>query len=180
VSLHVFVYGTLRRGFPNHGILEDKIVRWAGVGATVQSFPLIVPHDRFCTNPGCRFVHRMGVLCDRPGEGVPVEGDLFEVEDSALAAMDRLENYDPGAPEASTYLRRTIEVRDPEGRTQEAECYFLADTAAFRALLDSGQAEMVPAYEIGMARGELKACCRTKPGHQGTHDVIEMPEPPSR
>jgi len=177
VSRFVFVYGTLRRGFPNHGVLEDKIQRWAGVATTAQAFPLIVPRARICTNPGCRFIHQMGVLCDRAGEGFQVEGDLFEVDASALAVMDRLENYDPGAPESSTYLRRAIEVRDPEGRRQEAECYFLADTARFRALVERGQADMVRAYELAMAQGELKACCKGNPEHAGPHDIIALPPP---
>jgi len=179
MSRFIFVYGTLRRGFPNHATLEDHVIRWVGECTTVRAFPLIVPRARICTNPGCRFIHRMGVLCEWPGEGFPVQGDLFEIDESALAAIDRLENYDPDAVEASTYSRRAIEVRDPEGRTRQAECYFLADAERFRALVESGQADMVRAYEPSMAQGELKACCKTSRGHDGPHDVIELPAPPA-
>lgn len=179
MSVCVFVYGTLRRGFPNHDVLKGLRARWLGVARTAQALPLVVPRERICTNPGCRFIHQMGVLCDRPGEGQRVEGDLFEVDDLALQSMDRLENYDPKNPGSSTYRRRSIEVEGPSGESRMAECYFAADASPYLALLESGKADAVPSYSLEMSRGELKACCRTDPGHDPPHHVIALPSQPA-
>jgi gamma-glutamylcyclotransferase (GGCT)/AIG2-like uncharacterized protein YtfP len=47
-----------------------------------------------------------------------VQGELYRIRDPrALAAMDRLEGYDPDRPEASHYVRRATELLEPTGRT---------------------------------------------------------------
>lgn len=106
----VFVYGTLKEGFPNfhanHG------VRVPGEFVTVHAYPLYVIGA--CHVPW---------LVDRAGEGHPVRGQVFEVDDAGLATMDELELVDqPG-----WYLRATIPVRRyPEdgGEPLRAFVYF--------------------------------------------------------
>ncbi len=90
----VFVYGTLKDGFPNFHV--NRGARVAGAFATVDAYPLYVIGA--CHVPW---------LVDRAGEGHPVLGQVFEVDDAGLAEMDALELVDqPG-----WYRRAGILVR---------------------------------------------------------------------
>ena len=91
----IFVYGTLKKGFPNH---ERYMIsaRFMGKYHTVEKYPLILFSNRYV--PG---------MLDRPGEGHHVEGELFEVNDEGLADMDLLE----GTQEPDGYRRQTIAVK---------------------------------------------------------------------
>jgi gamma-glutamylaminecyclotransferase len=83
----LFVYGTLKQGFFNHGINEGR--RVPGTFATVERFGLYLI--------GPRFLPWMVALegPDEPGEHV--QGELYEVDPPALARMDVLERVtDPG------------------------------------------------------------------------------------
>jgi gamma-glutamylaminecyclotransferase len=86
----VFVYGTLKRGFRNHRLLEGCAL--LGGGATVPtykmietSFPVIMP--------------------DRTGK--PVAGEIYTVDDETLARLDQLEK------EGRSYDRQLIDVTSP-------------------------------------------------------------------
>ena len=61
-SLHrIFVYGTLKRGQPNHHILIDPsngVAKWLGVARLVKKYPLVVAS---CYN--------VPFLLDKEGEG---------------------------------------------------------------------------------------------------------------
>jgi len=104
----VFVYGTLKRGFPNHDLLRRA--RAAGEARTRERFPLAVVGSWF-----------VPALLDRPGEGHCVRGELYAVDPPTLAALDELE----GVGEPDGYDRRRIEVeREPDGETLTAEVYF--------------------------------------------------------
>jgi gamma-glutamylaminecyclotransferase len=93
MSTLVFVFGTLKEGFPNFATNRGK--RRPGTFVTTQRFPLYMV--------GARFVPWMVNL---PGEGHQVAGQLFEVDDATLAAMDLLEGVD----EPDGYQRMEIEV----------------------------------------------------------------------
>ncbi len=77
----VFVYGTLKQGFPNHATNRGR--RVAGTATTVDPWPLYLVSER-----------SVPWLIDRKGGGVRVTGELYEVDDDALVAMDRLERID--------------------------------------------------------------------------------------
>lgn len=92
----LFVYGTLKEGFPNH---------WPGIGRrlggrfhTREPLPLVVVRL-----PG---EERAPWLVHRPGEGLRVHGQVFEVDDATLQALDAFE--EAGLP--TGYLRVEIEV----------------------------------------------------------------------
>ena len=74
----VFVYGTLKQGFPNFA--QNAGTRLPGHFVTTQPYPLYLVGERF--SPW---------LVNCPGEGEHVTGQVFEVDDAALAAMDTLE-----------------------------------------------------------------------------------------
>lgn len=96
----LFVFGTLKQGFCNHHVNRGRRVG--------GDFVTLRPHPLFIVGP-----RHLPWLLPRPGEGVPVRGQLFEVDDDALAEMDRLERID----EPDWYVRRPILVQ-PAGDSQ--------------------------------------------------------------
>ena len=74
----VFVFGTLKEGFPNFAINKGR--RLPGVFLTRDRYPFYLVGERH--SPW---------LVDQPGEGERVVGQVFEVDEVALAAMDALE-----------------------------------------------------------------------------------------
>jgi len=74
----IFVYGTLREGYPNHH--HNVGARRSGIFRTVEKFPLVLNGQR---NSPC--------LIDTPGKGFRVRGEVYRVGDEGLALMDKLE-----------------------------------------------------------------------------------------
>ncbi len=95
----IFVYGTLKRGFPNHARFLGA-ARRVGEFRTAETFPLVLNGDR-CTP----------CLIDCPGAGEPVQGEVYAVDAATLAALDRLERTSA----ADGYHRRTIAVESVAG-----------------------------------------------------------------
>ena len=102
----VFVFGTLKRDFPNHHHNLGKLL--LGRCWTVEQFPLYLVGER--NSPW---------LIDLPGEGEQVHGEVYCVDTAALASMDRLERVD----QEDGYRRKTIRVFDQAGQEREAEAY---------------------------------------------------------
>jgi gamma-glutamylaminecyclotransferase len=103
----VFVFGTLKQGFPNAATNRGE--RLAGEFETLQAYPLHLVGERH--SPW---------LIDAPGEGVPVRGQLFRVDDAVLADMDKLERIS----EPDGYRRATLVVRDVvSGTAIEVQAY---------------------------------------------------------
>jgi len=98
----VFVYGTLKEGYPNFRVNTGR--RVPGEFVTVEAWPLYVVGDI-----------RVPWLVERPGEGHRVHGQVFAVDDETLARMDELELVD----QPDWYTRRTIDValRDDPAQT---------------------------------------------------------------
>jgi len=99
MSQLVFVFGTLKEGFPNFA--TNKGVRIAGDFMTIERYPLYLVGERF--SPW---------LIDAAGEGERVVGQVFEVDAATLAAMDELERI--GEPDG--YRRVMLEVEAQDGR----------------------------------------------------------------
>lgn len=89
----VFVYGTLKQGFPNFATNRGQ--RVPGSFVTAQAYPLYLVGPR-CTP----------WMLDLPGQGQPVAGQLFEVDDATLQAMDLLERV----AEPDGYRRVRLQV----------------------------------------------------------------------
>lgn len=79
--LRVFVYGTLKQGFPNFGL--NKGVRCRGSFVTRDKYPLYLIGERY--SPW---------LVLNKGTGTNVKGQVFEISQAILTAMDRLERTD--------------------------------------------------------------------------------------
>ena len=106
---HVFVFGTLKEGFPNSAV--NTGVRIPGRFVTENRYPFYLVGER----------HSPWVL-DSPGQGHHVEGQVFEVTDAGLEQMDALERV--GAPDGYERVRvRVQEVHAPSADTVEAFIY---------------------------------------------------------
>jgi gamma-glutamylaminecyclotransferase len=96
--VRLFVYGTLKEGFPNHHFNAGR--RVPGIFKTRETFPLLVvklPNE-----------DRAPWLVDQPGHGFQVVGEVFEIESDSLPAIDKLEEV--GLP--TGYVRHEIELED--------------------------------------------------------------------
>ena len=93
----LFVYGSLKQGFPNFHVNRGR--RVAG------DFVTALPHPFYLVRGS------LPCLLPANGSGLPVQGQLFEVGPAELAEMDRLERVgQPGG-----YVRAEIEVRPAQG-----------------------------------------------------------------
>lgn len=91
---NVFVYGTLKRGSRNHRLLAGQ--RFI---ATAQ------------TRPDCRLYALQGypgLVKTEPGEGRPIEGEIWEVDTDCLKRLDELEGVDEGL-----YAREPLPLLPP-------------------------------------------------------------------
>lgn len=104
----LFVYGSLKEGYPNFHVNRGR--RVAG------HFVTALPYPFYLVDGG------LPCLLNQPGQGLPVQGQLFEVDAAALAAMDALERLgEPGG-----YTRERIAVRPlhaPDAAPVEAWVY---------------------------------------------------------
>jgi gamma-glutamylaminecyclotransferase len=99
----LFVYGTLKKGFPNHDKYMEPAKR-LGKYQTLEKYPLVL-----C---GARCVPCM---IDSPGKGHHVEGELYEVDDECLNRIDALE----GIRDSGGYRRTVIRVSLSERINQD-------------------------------------------------------------
>lgn len=76
----VFVYGTLKRGFPLHdaGLAGATFL---GAYRTVEPYPMLIAGPRFAP-----------MMLDEPGRGLRVAGELYEVSREQLDKLDALES----------------------------------------------------------------------------------------
>jgi gamma-glutamylaminecyclotransferase len=76
----VFVFGTLKKGFPLH---QKGLVgaRFLGLYRTREGYPMLIAGPWFAP-----------MMFDEPGAGLRVEGELYEVDDSTIAVLDQLES----------------------------------------------------------------------------------------
>ncbi|XP_020215010.1 putative gamma-glutamylcyclotransferase At3g02910 [Cajanus cajan] len=104
----IFTYGTLKRGFSNHNLLQDLIragdASFVGTYRTAANYPLVC-------GP-----YRVPFLINLIGSGRRVRGELYSVSTRALARMDELE----GTSRAH-YERLPIQVVPAADRDEEAE-----------------------------------------------------------
>jgi gamma-glutamylaminecyclotransferase len=102
----VFVFGTLKEGFPNFA--TNRGTRIPGEFRTRASYPLYLVGERH--SPW---------LVDEPGKGLRVTGQIFRVDSETLVAMDTLERV--SAPDG--YRRKLLEVEGDSPSIASAYAY---------------------------------------------------------
>lgn len=117
----VFVYGTLMQEQPNHRVLVQIRARHIGAALTASARTLVD------LGPYPALLRREG--------GCPVAGELYEVDEDALAVLDAFE----GCPDL--YARERIRlVCEGEGEETEAWTYVLArEVPAHAVVVTSGR-----------------------------------------
>ena len=87
-TILIFTYGTLKRGFSNHVLLQDLMrtgdAEFKGTYRTVEKYPLVC-------GP-----YRVPFLLNMPGSGHRVTGELYAVSARGLARVDELEGTSRG------------------------------------------------------------------------------------
>jgi gamma-glutamylaminecyclotransferase len=143
----VFVYGTLKEGFRNFHINHGK--RLPGEFVTVRPHALLIVGEFWLPWLLEEARAQTGSLGNT--EGHPVIGQVYALDDAALAEMDKLEQID----EAGWYLRRRIDVRPRDAEASAGPelrpwVYF-----GSREGLASGGKHLGPLPEYTLAHQEL-------------------------
>lgn len=145
----VFTYGTLKRGFSNHGLLQD--LARAGDAAFVAAAATAEPLPLVC-GP-----YRVPFLLNLPGEHgcQRVRGELYSVTAKGLARLDELEGISRAHYER---LPISVVVEGEEGAAEEVEgavAYYAHRGYAAEMWARSGRrghAEYSPAVAAGYVR----------------------------
>lgn len=87
----IFAYGTLKRGLPNHYLMEELMSKddavLVGTYLTHESYPLVCgPHG-------------IPYLINLPGSGHRVKGEVYAVSDAAVVLLDEFEGVSAGCYE---------------------------------------------------------------------------------
>lgn len=109
MSEFIFVYGTLKEGFPNH--FRNAGRRLPGDFQTKLAFPFYVVrlHNE----------ERAPWLVDKAGDGHRVTGQVFQVDSATLRAMDAFEEV--GLP--CGYVRVEVELELVDGASEALRAY---------------------------------------------------------
>ncbi|CAB3375121.1 Hypothetical predicted protein [Cloeon dipterum] len=81
----VFVYGTLKKGEPNHDWMtewKEGQYNFIGRAKTVEKLPLIISSR-----------YNIPFLLDKPGFGQEVHGEVYEVDAAMVKRLDELEDH---------------------------------------------------------------------------------------
>ncbi|XP_074309795.1 putative gamma-glutamylcyclotransferase At3g02910 [Silene latifolia] len=139
----IFVYGTLKQGFPNHHLLEtltaSNDAQFLGPHTTVHPYPLV------------RGPLGIPFLINHLGSGRRVSGELYLVSGRALARLDELEGVDRGHYERlpATVVPTPADGGDGAARV-EAEAYF-ADRSFGMEMWEKSGREGIEEYRLSDA-----------------------------
>lgn len=106
----VFVYGTLKRGQPNHKVLLDGTngcAAFQGRGRTVEPYPLVIAGE-----------HNIPRLLNLPGQGQCVVGEIYAVDEQMLRFLDEFEGC-PDMYQRMLVRIAVLEWEDTQGAPEE-------------------------------------------------------------
>ena len=103
----VFVYGTLMKGYWNHGLLAGS--EFISTATTVEKYVMFASSIPFVSQS-----QKVSLI----------HGELYSVTPETLSSLDALESYHPASPKSSWYNREEIEVELPTGEIRSALIYF--------------------------------------------------------
>ncbi|KAG2318285.1 hypothetical protein Bca4012_069387 [Brassica carinata] len=163
----VFSYGTLKRGFSNHVLMQDLIrsgdASFKGVYQTLEKYPLVC-------GP-----YRVPFLLNKPGSGQRVTGELYEVSPRGLSRLDELEGTSRGH-----YVRQPIRLLKEEGdleteQSSSSSCVveaYYAHKSYEEELWERNRRRSFGAYTEKEARGYVKR--NDRPQHLSFLDHIRI------
>ncbi|KAM7273828.1 hypothetical protein ACFE04_028492 [Oxalis oulophora] len=144
----IFSYGTLKKGFSNHNLMQDLMKSgdavFKGNYVTVGKYPLVC-------GP-----YRVPFLLNIPGSGQRVKGELYALSDKGLVRVDELEGTSRGH-----YVRLPIKVtkedddKNEDGEVVDVEAYF-ADGSYDKELWERNGKKGFGAYTEREAKGYVK------------------------
>jgi gamma-glutamylaminecyclotransferase len=138
MQLLVFVYGTLKEGFPNFHLNPGR--RIPGTYRTRQALPFYVVQ--------LRDEDRAPWLVNKPGQGVQVAGQVFEVDAATLQAMDDFEEV--GLPTGYVRVELELEAVDQAGVGVSAHAYMKEEHQMVECLAVEGPfAEYIEQLAVG-------------------------------
>ena len=115
---HIFVFGTLKSGFPNYHYNQARQID--ARFATAQAYPFYLVGPRF-----------MPWLIDDPGQGLVVQGEVYRADNNQLQLMDQLEQVgQPGG-----YQRKMITVKNLDSGELEKVFAYLKPAAQLNPAL---------------------------------------------
>jgi gamma-glutamylaminecyclotransferase len=131
----VFVFGTLKQGFPNFATNRGR--RVGGTFRTLERLPLLLVGQR-----------HVPWLIHSPGLGERVAGEVYEVDAATLAAMDELE----GVSRPDGYQRKALRVRGAslDDAVLEVQAYMKRPEQ-----LDESDVQLGPLAEYTLAHAVL-------------------------
>ncbi|KAK9274856.1 hypothetical protein L1049_022110 [Liquidambar formosana] len=151
----IFTYGTLKRDFPNHYLLQDLIGKndavYLGTFITIDEFPLVIgPHG-------------IPYLLNLPGSGHRVSGELYAVSARGLVRVDELEGTSVGHYERLPILVRAESVGEGcgDGAVVNAEAYYAHRSYAEEMWRKKGE-KGLNAYAAEVAKEYVKRENRPK------------------
>jgi gamma-glutamylcyclotransferase (GGCT)/AIG2-like uncharacterized protein YtfP len=139
-KMYLFVYGSLRRGFPNHFLLEKSIYmgtystvdKYYMIGQVSKSFPYVVAEAEFEGQPSTHII-----------------GELYDIDADVLKDLDDLEGH------PDFYTRRLVRATDELGNNiYSAYVYILENPEIIRGLKNNNRFELVPS-------GDWRVYCGT-------------------
>lgn len=79
---NIFVYGTLKKGEPNHWLIKKlkNHARFLSLAKTRDKLPLVIGE------------HNCPVLIDQPGKGHHIPGQVYVVDGNAIEVLDAFES----------------------------------------------------------------------------------------
>ncbi|VDM46413.1 unnamed protein product [Toxocara canis] len=107
----VFVYGTLKTGEPNCEVMRNPKTgehRLVGCARTVTRYPLLVASK-----------YNIPFCLEQPGTGHRIRGEVYEVDDVKMNALDQLEAH------PHFYRRQLQQVEMDSGQMLMAWIYLL-------------------------------------------------------
>ncbi|ERN01155.1 hypothetical protein AMTRI_Chr03g52830 [Amborella trichopoda] len=148
VKTLIFTYGTLKRGFGNHWLVDELTkrgdVEYRGVCQTAEKYPLVCgPYN-------------VPFLINEPGHGHRIYGELYAVSEYGLGRMDELEGTGRGH-----YVRRPVLLRsgsEPEVEVR-AEAYFADESYGGELWRRWGRVGL-PLYSESEAEGYVRRGAR--------------------
>jgi len=130
--LYLFVYGSMRKGQPNHRLLDEPGVQFIGyfttldpmymIGLKSKSFPYVVTEQ----------IHE-------DLKPTPITGELYEITPAVLEKLDALEGH------PTYYIRRPVVVfNEKEAKTRLAYMYILNNAELIEGVQTSFHTRFVP------------------------------------